>query len=343
MGTIGSMTGSENSIVERARTSCAGRPLTIVFPEGDDERICGAAARVLASCPDMSVRLIGKETARHTALRDAYPADRLQVIDPDSNDKAEELAAAYASGRPDNAATLARRFVRKPMYLSGLMLKTGRADAMVAGVTCPTARVIEAAMLTVGLADGVSVPSSYFMMHPGGFATGPVLFSDCAVNISPSSEDLASIAVASARSWETLMGSEPRVAFLSFSTHGSANHAEARKVREAADLAARLCPHYRFDGELQADAALNPRVAALKAKGQGGVAGQANVLVFPDLNAANIGYKLVQQLGGATAIGPFLQGFAAPVSDLSRGATVDEIAATAIVTASLAAPRGAAS
>lgn len=217
------------------------------------------------------------------------------------------------------------------------MLKQGRVQAMIAGVTCPTARVIEASLLTVGLEPGIVAPSSFFIMQPKGEGA-PLVFTDCAVNIDPNVEELASIGVAAAKSCVELLGIEPRVAFLSFSTHGSAAHPLADKMRKAAARAKDLCPQYHFDGELQADAALIPRIAASKLRTSSTVAGQANVLVFPDLNAANIGYKLVQHLGGYNALGPFLQGFAAPVSDLSRGASVQDIVDTAILTASRALP-----
>lgn len=323
--------------MEAARQRCLERPARLVFPEGDDERVRRATARILDAYPSLSVTLISDGASDHQALCDAYPSPRLNVLSLASATKIEEMADAYARGRPETTMGIARRVARKPLYLSGLLLKSGEADAMVAGVTCPTARVIEAAMLTLGLGQGITVPSSYFIMQPASAMAAPYLFADCAVNVSPSTEELAAIGVASARSWHTLTGTQPRVAFLSFSTKGSASHPDVRRVRDAANLAATQCPDYHFEGELQADAALCPRVAALKTRGQSEVAGQANVLVFPDLNAANIGYKLVQQFGGSKALGPFLQGFTRPVSDLSRGATVDEIVDTAILTASQAA------
>jgi phosphate acetyltransferase len=323
-------------VLQSARERCASRHLRILFPEGDDERIRLAAARILDGYRTLSVTLMSSSRSKHSALREAYPTDRLAILNPEEAPNAEDMAQVYMRLRPNAPEGIALRMARKPLYLSGLLLRSGQVDAMVAGVSCPTARVIEAATLTLGLGQGITVPSSFFIMQAGDPTQSPFLFADCAVNISPSSEELAAIAVASARSWKTLSGQVPRVAFLSFSTHGSANHPEARRIREAATLAARQCPEYHFEGELQADAALCPRVAALKTRAGSEVAGRANVLVFPDLNAANIGYKLVQQFGRATALGPFLQGFTHPISDLSRGATVDEIVDTAIVTASQA-------
>jgi phosphate acetyltransferase len=299
--------------------------IRVVFPEGDDARIQDAASRLPMLSPTIKPVLIGKGDAINGA----------ETLDPGSWDHVDELAAAYASHRPGTSLALASRAIRKPMYFAGMLLQQGRAHAMVAGVTCPTARVIEAAMLTVGLQANVAAPSSFFIMQ---FADRALVFADCAVNVSPDVETLAAIGIASASSCKSLLGVEPRVAFLSFSTRGSANHEAARNVRDASALAQTLRPDVSFDGELQADAALVPRVAALKVSAGSPVAGQANVLVFPDLNAANIAYKLVQHLGGAKALGPFLQGFAAPVSDLSRGATVDDIVETAILTAARAIP-----
>jgi len=303
----------------------------VVYAEGTEPRILQAARRVTDD-GIAAVTLIGNpELVTEIAAKEGISLEGVAIIDPVSSERLESYTEIYLKARENAKPGMAARLVRKPLYFACMMVKAGDADLVVAGIANPTRRVIQAASLSIGFAPGIDTPSSFFLMQIPG-RPQPLVFADCAVNISPDAQELAQIALSSASSAKCLLDESPRVALLSFSTHGSADHAEVTKVTQALDMVRKMAPEMVIDGELQADAALSEKVANGKLRRDSKVAGRANVLVFPDLNAGNIGYKMVQQFTGASAIGPLLQGFARPVADLSRGADVDEIVLTTAVT-----------
>lgn len=310
----------------------------IVLPEGTEPRTLTAAARIIAE-GIADVILIGNPseiTAKANELK-LTNIEKAILVDPNDEKVLDKYAPLFYELRKSKGISMeeARKTAANPLYLGCLMIKNGDADGQVAGALNTTGNVLRAAFQVIKTKPGINVVSGAFVMVlPEGSAYGTnglLIFADCAVIPDPSAAELAQIAVSAAQTARDIAGMEPRVAILSFSTKGSAKHEKVDKVIEATKIAKEMAPTLPLDGELQADAALVPSVGSSKAPNSD-IAGRANVLVFPNLEVGNIAYKLVQRLGGVEAVGPVLQGLAAPVNDLSRGCSPDDIYKTIIIT-----------
>lgn len=323
------------SFIETLKAKAKADVKTIVLAEGEDLRTIKAAAIVKAEGYSKTVLLGNVEKIKTMALEEGLDIDGIEVIDPAEGN--EEFAELFAELRKSKGVTIeqARETVKDPLYYGVMMVKTGKVDGMVAGAVNSSANVIRPSLQILKTAPNTKLVSAFFIMNVPDCeygANGTFIFGDSGLNQDPNAEELAEIAISSAASFKTLVGEEPKVAMLSYSTYGSAKHDLVTKVQEATKLAKEKAPELAVDGELQFDAAVVPSVAAQKAPASD-VAGKANVMIFPDLNAGNIGYKLVQRLAKAEAYGPILQGIAAPVNDLSRGCTAEDIAGVVAITA----------
>ncbi|WP_138206700.1 phosphate acetyltransferase [Haloimpatiens lingqiaonensis] len=324
-------------LMEKFWNAAKGDIKRIVLPEGEEERTLVATEKIVKEGLAKVILVGNEKNIREKAKDLKVDISGAEIIDPETSDKLEEYTNGFYELRKKKGMTLekADKIIRDPLYFATMMVKMDHADGMVSGAVHTTGDLLRPGLQIIKTAPGISVVSSVFIMVVPNCQYGEdgmLLFSDCAVNPNPTAEQLASIAISTAETAKGLCNMDPKVAMLSFSTMGSAEHELVEKVREATKMAKAARPDLLIDGELQLDASIVEKVAAQKAP-ESNVAGKANVLIFPDLQAGNIGYKLVQRFAKAEAIGPICQGFAKPINDLSRGCSAEDIVNVVAVTA----------
>ncbi|GJQ64636.1 MAG: phosphotransacetylase [Melioribacteraceae bacterium] len=325
---------AELELLEQIKKEAAKKKKTVVLPESHDERVL-RAAEILTKEGVVKVVTIGnEEKVRADAESWGVDLQGVRIIDPEKSDKLSDFTNIYYNARKHKGVDIekARETMKWDLFFGAMMVREGMADGFVAGSYASTGDVLRASIQCVGMPEGTSVVSSFFLMI---FPETKYAFADCAVVPNPDANQLADIAITTADNYKALTGEEPYVAMLSFSTKGSAKHELVDKVLEATKIAQEKRPDLKIDGEMQFDAAIIDKIGKKKAP-ESDVAGKANVLVFPDLQAGNIGYKIAQRLGGAEAVGPVVQGLKKPLFDLSRGCSVDDIVNTSAISALMA-------